>query len=198
MTTCYTLFVVYFVLCISTLFWTVTLNVFVRCFEKVFPRVHETAAYLLLCCERDFCQVQTSLGSELRCFVKFSFWLSWELWSQGLLDHTGSPFLEPAVKNETTENKAVYLTCTLKCHGDLTFSHNFHSWQLSSNVLQNRSKRLEKVHVVLGNKPCDLDSLISTLAYAYFLDKVMENLDWIVLIHLFQVVTDILLLSQLL
>ncbi|XP_051657272.1 protein prune homolog 2 isoform X2 [Manacus candei] len=35
-----------------------------------------------------------------------------------------------------------------------------------------RSKRLEKVHVVLGNKPCDLDSLISTLAYAYFLDKV--------------------------
>ncbi|XP_039945495.1 protein prune homolog 2 isoform X3 [Hirundo rustica] len=36
----------------------------------------------------------------------------------------------------------------------------------------NRSKRLEKVHVVLGNKPCDLDSLISTLTYAYFLDKV--------------------------
>ncbi|KAJ7410923.1 hypothetical protein BTVI_51693 [Pitangus sulphuratus] len=35
-----------------------------------------------------------------------------------------------------------------------------------------RSKHLEKVHVVLGNKPCDLDSLISTLAYAYFLDKV--------------------------
>ncbi|NWW39601.1 PRUN2 protein, partial [Panurus biarmicus] len=37
---------------------------------------------------------------------------------------------------------------------------------------QNRSKHLEKVHVVLGNKPCDLDSLISALAYAYFLDKV--------------------------
>ncbi|XP_063277778.1 protein prune homolog 2 isoform X2 [Prinia subflava] len=36
----------------------------------------------------------------------------------------------------------------------------------------NRSKCLEKVHVVLGNKPCDLDSLISTLTYAYFLDKV--------------------------
>ncbi|TRZ13221.1 hypothetical protein HGM15179_013883 [Zosterops borbonicus] len=36
----------------------------------------------------------------------------------------------------------------------------------------NRSKRLEKVHVVLGSKPCDLDSLISTLTYAYFLDKV--------------------------
>ncbi|XP_063996985.1 protein prune homolog 2 isoform X1 [Pogoniulus pusillus] len=35
-----------------------------------------------------------------------------------------------------------------------------------------RSKHLEKVHVVLGNKSCDLDSLISTLAYAYFLDKV--------------------------
>jgi len=66
-------------------------------------------------------------------------------------------------------------------------------------VLQNRSKRLEKVHVVLGNKSCDLDldSLISTLAYAYFLDKVMEKMDWMVLTHLFQVVTDILLLSQL-
>ncbi|XP_054666209.1 protein prune homolog 2 isoform X1 [Grus americana] len=36
----------------------------------------------------------------------------------------------------------------------------------------NRSKRLEKVHVVLANKSCDLDSLISSLAYAYFLDKV--------------------------
>ncbi|XP_065511646.1 protein prune homolog 2 isoform X2 [Caloenas nicobarica] len=39
-------------------------------------------------------------------------------------------------------------------------------------MCSNRSKRLEKVHVVLGNKSCDLDSLISTLAYAYFLDKV--------------------------
>uniref|UniRef100_A0A8C8BMU7 Prune homolog 2 with BCH domain n=1 Tax=Otus sunia TaxID=257818 RepID=A0A8C8BMU7_9STRI len=39
-------------------------------------------------------------------------------------------------------------------------------------VHKNRSKRLEKVHVVLGSKSCDLDSLISTLAYAYFLDKV--------------------------
>ncbi|XP_010225087.1 PREDICTED: protein prune homolog 2 [Tinamus guttatus] len=37
---------------------------------------------------------------------------------------------------------------------------------------ENRSKRLEKVHVVLGNKSCDLDSLISALTYAYFLDKV--------------------------
>ncbi|XP_030367955.1 protein prune homolog 2 isoform X3 [Strigops habroptila] len=36
----------------------------------------------------------------------------------------------------------------------------------------NKSKCLEKVHVVLGNKSCDLDSLISALAYAYFLDKV--------------------------
>ncbi|XP_054253564.1 protein prune homolog 2 [Indicator indicator] len=39
-------------------------------------------------------------------------------------------------------------------------------------MIKNRSKCLEKVHVVLGNKSCDLDSLISTLAYAYFLDKV--------------------------
>ncbi|XP_062455786.1 protein prune homolog 2 [Rhea pennata] len=37
---------------------------------------------------------------------------------------------------------------------------------------ENRSKRLEKVHVVLGNKSCDLDSLISSLTYAFFLDKV--------------------------
>ncbi|XP_058421588.1 protein prune homolog 2 isoform X4 [Diceros bicornis minor] len=36
----------------------------------------------------------------------------------------------------------------------------------------NRSKRLEKVHVVIGHKSCDLDSLISAFSYAYFLDKV--------------------------
>ncbi|XP_015704654.1 protein prune homolog 2 isoform X3 [Coturnix japonica] len=36
----------------------------------------------------------------------------------------------------------------------------------------NWSKHLEKVHVVLGSKSCDLDSLISAVAYAYFLDKV--------------------------
>uniref|UniRef100_A0A803VFD7 Protein prune homolog 2 n=1 Tax=Ficedula albicollis TaxID=59894 RepID=A0A803VFD7_FICAL len=49
-----------------------------------------------------------------------------------------------------------------------------HKWTylFQSLCSSNRSKRLEKVHVVLGNKPCDLDSLISTLAYAYFLDKV--------------------------
>ncbi|XP_028910819.1 protein prune homolog 2-like [Ornithorhynchus anatinus] len=35
-----------------------------------------------------------------------------------------------------------------------------------------RSKRLDKVHVVLGHKSCDLDSLISAFTYAYFLDKV--------------------------
>lgn len=40
------------------------------------------------------------------------------------------------------------------------------------NFFQNRSKRLEKVHVVIGPKSCDLDSLISTFTYAYFLDKV--------------------------
>lgn len=77
------------------------------------------------------------------------------------------------------------------------FSHRCHSLQLSSNVLQNRSKCLEKVHVVLGNKSCDLDSLISTLAYAYFLDKVLVKMDRVVLTHLLQVVTDTLLLSQL-
>ncbi|XP_014928093.1 protein prune homolog 2 isoform X1 [Acinonyx jubatus] len=36
----------------------------------------------------------------------------------------------------------------------------------------NRSKRLEKVHVVIGHKSCELDSLISAFTYAYFLDKV--------------------------
>ncbi|XP_019503839.1 PREDICTED: protein prune homolog 2 isoform X3 [Hipposideros armiger] len=36
----------------------------------------------------------------------------------------------------------------------------------------NRSKRLEKVHVVIGHKSCDLDSLVSAFTYAYFLDKV--------------------------
>ncbi|XP_021098372.1 protein prune homolog 2 isoform X2 [Heterocephalus glaber] len=36
----------------------------------------------------------------------------------------------------------------------------------------NRSKPLEKVHVVIGPKSCDLDALISAFTYAYFLDKV--------------------------
>lgn len=91
-------------------------------------------------------------------------------------DPTISAFLQPVVKSTTTEGNAPYLNCLSKCCGDgFVFSHCCHSLQLSSNVLQNRSKRLEKVHVVLGNKCCDLDSLISTLAYAYFLDKVMEK-----------------------
>ncbi|XP_073490076.1 protein prune homolog 2 isoform X4 [Aquarana catesbeiana] len=34
-----------------------------------------------------------------------------------------------------------------------------------------QSKHLEKVHIAIGNKCCDLDSIISTLAYAYYLDK---------------------------
>ncbi|CAH2294181.1 prune homolog 2-like [Pelobates cultripes] len=34
-----------------------------------------------------------------------------------------------------------------------------------------RGKQLEKVHTVIGNKCCDLDSIISTLTYAYYLDK---------------------------
>ncbi|XP_048203276.1 protein prune homolog 2 [Perognathus longimembris pacificus] len=38
--------------------------------------------------------------------------------------------------------------------------------------MTDRSKRLEKVHVVIGPKSCDLDSLISAFTYAYFLDKV--------------------------
>ncbi|XP_075415656.1 protein prune homolog 2 [Tenrec ecaudatus] len=42
----------------------------------------------------------------------------------------------------------------------------------SSAFLKNRSKRLEKVHVVIGHKSCDLDSLISAFTYAYFLEKV--------------------------
>uniref|UniRef100_A0A8C6ZX93 Prune homolog 2 with BCH domain n=1 Tax=Nothoprocta perdicaria TaxID=30464 RepID=A0A8C6ZX93_NOTPE len=43
---------------------------------------------------------------------------------------------------------------------------------LEREKMMNKNKRLEKVHVVLGNKSCDLDSLISALTYAYFLDKV--------------------------
>uniref|UniRef100_A0A8D0KL83 Uncharacterized protein n=1 Tax=Salvator merianae TaxID=96440 RepID=A0A8D0KL83_SALMN len=35
-----------------------------------------------------------------------------------------------------------------------------------------RSKHLDKVHVVLGKKSSDLDSLIAALAYAYYLEKV--------------------------
>ncbi|KAM4706973.1 protein prune homolog 2-like [Discoglossus pictus] len=39
----------------------------------------------------------------------------------------------------------------------------------------NRGKQLEKVHTVIGNKCCDLDSIISTLAYAYYLDKISSS-----------------------
>ncbi|KAM4053060.1 protein prune homolog 2 isoform 3-T3 [Anomaloglossus baeobatrachus] len=35
-----------------------------------------------------------------------------------------------------------------------------------------RGKHLEKVHTIIGNKSCDLDTIISTLAYAYYLDKI--------------------------
>uniref|UniRef100_A0ACB8ER48 Protein prune 2 n=1 Tax=Sphaerodactylus townsendi TaxID=933632 RepID=A0ACB8ER48_9SAUR len=36
---------------------------------------------------------------------------------------------------------------------------------------ENRNKHLDQVHVVLGKK-CDVDSIISALTYAYYLDKV--------------------------
>lgn len=104
----------YYLLCILLcIFWTVFLYGFVRYFEKLFPHVHEAAAYLLLCSEKGLCQVQTSLGSKLQSLVKFRIWLSWELWSQGRFDPTGNPFFQPVVKNATTENKAWYLTCLL-------------------------------------------------------------------------------------
>ncbi|XP_073526848.1 protein prune homolog 2 isoform X3 [Phyllobates terribilis] len=35
-----------------------------------------------------------------------------------------------------------------------------------------RGKHLEKVHTIIGNKSCDLDTIVSTLAYAYYLDKI--------------------------
>ncbi|XP_062985433.1 protein prune homolog 2 isoform X2 [Elgaria multicarinata webbii] len=35
-----------------------------------------------------------------------------------------------------------------------------------------RNKHMDKVHVVLGKKSCDLDSLISSLTYAYYLEKI--------------------------
>ncbi|XP_063769907.1 protein prune homolog 2 isoform X3 [Pseudophryne corroboree] len=35
-----------------------------------------------------------------------------------------------------------------------------------------RGKHLEKVHTVIGDKCCDLDSIISTLTYAYYLGKI--------------------------
>ncbi|XP_077105137.1 protein prune homolog 2 isoform X3 [Ranitomeya variabilis] len=35
-----------------------------------------------------------------------------------------------------------------------------------------RGKNLEKVHAVIGNKSCDLDTITSSLAYAYYLDKI--------------------------
>ncbi|XP_072007018.1 protein prune homolog 2 isoform X4 [Engystomops pustulosus] len=38
-----------------------------------------------------------------------------------------------------------------------------------------RGKHLQKVHTVIGNKSCDLDSIIATLAYAYYLDKITSQ-----------------------
>uniref|UniRef100_A0A8C5MVS6 Uncharacterized protein n=1 Tax=Leptobrachium leishanense TaxID=445787 RepID=A0A8C5MVS6_9ANUR len=38
-----------------------------------------------------------------------------------------------------------------------------------------RCKHLEKVHTVIGNKCCDLDSIISTLTYAYYLEKIASH-----------------------
>ncbi|XP_069613695.1 protein prune homolog 2-like [Ranitomeya imitator] len=35
-----------------------------------------------------------------------------------------------------------------------------------------RGKNVEKVHAVIGNKSCDLDTITSSLAYAYYLDKI--------------------------
>ncbi|KAH0628247.1 hypothetical protein JD844_009142, partial [Phrynosoma platyrhinos] len=38
-----------------------------------------------------------------------------------------------------------------------------------------QNKHLDKVHVVLGKKSCDLDSFISALTYAYYLEKVSPS-----------------------
>nr|XP_056704963.1 protein prune homolog 2-like [Euleptes europaea] len=44
------------------------------------------------------------------------------------------------------------------------------AWDSAS--CKSRNKHLEKVHVVLGKKLCDVDSITSALTYAYYLDKV--------------------------
>nr|XP_033782865.1 protein prune homolog 2 isoform X3 [Geotrypetes seraphini] len=41
-----------------------------------------------------------------------------------------------------------------------------------SKTRLSQSKRLVKVHVVLGSRTCDLDALISAVTYAYFLEKI--------------------------
>ncbi|XP_054843567.1 protein prune homolog 2 [Eublepharis macularius] len=43
---------------------------------------------------------------------------------------------------------------------------------LRAKTRLSRNKPLDKVHVILGKKLCDVDSLISALTYAYYLDKV--------------------------
>ncbi|KAJ7335560.1 hypothetical protein JRQ81_013501 [Phrynocephalus forsythii] len=45
--------------------------------------------------------------------------------------------------------------------------------KLRSEAERSRNKHLDKVHVVLGKKSCDLDSLICALTYAYYLEKVI-------------------------
>ncbi|XP_070598798.1 protein prune homolog 2 isoform X1 [Erythrolamprus reginae] len=47
--------------------------------------------------------------------------------------------------------------------------------QKMAQTRRSHNKHLDKVHVVLGKKSCDLDSLISALAYAYYLEKVSPS-----------------------
>ncbi|XP_041708972.2 exopolyphosphatase PRUNE1 [Coregonus clupeaformis] len=43
------------------------------------------------------------------------------------------------------------------------------------NVLKGNAEGSPEFHVVLGNEACDLDSMVSALAYAYFLSKTLDS-----------------------
>ncbi|XP_045064857.1 exopolyphosphatase PRUNE1-like [Coregonus clupeaformis] len=43
------------------------------------------------------------------------------------------------------------------------------------NVLKGNAEGSPEFHVVLGNEACDLDSMVSALAYAYFLPKTLDS-----------------------
>lgn len=157
---------------------------FCNCFSYemsvVFKGFFHVYMMLLICY---FAANWSSIRLLLRFWLRFLtrpkfLWLFWEQWSQGnMYDLTISAFLEQIVESVPTKDTSWIFNVSFEVCWWLGFAFSFYSYslQMSSVVLQNRSKHLEKVHVVLGNKSCDLDCLISALAYAYFLDKVMRK-----------------------
>ena len=44
-------------------------------------------------------------------------------------------------------------------------------------ILQNDLSNFTTIHVVIGNEACDLDSTVSALVYAFYLNQVSEDIN---------------------